>query len=218
MIAELLTDALRRKGWSIAAAARECGVNRVFLNRLVTGQVPPRARDRRLTAEHDERYRKLAVGLELPDPDGFIKEVARVQKAASNPAPTILSERYPHFSQQITKNQPHLRHEKGLLRLMSDCLGTAIGSPQADTLNEKVRKHLGESGPIMQPYVDYDYLGIVSNPPLPSLVSQRVRTCREIAGILVELDDPQEAWSDARIDACVEIAMLFYDLALLDDL
>jgi transcriptional regulator with XRE-family HTH domain len=217
MIADQLKAALRGKKWSISEAASKSDVSRSFLSRLLSGQGPPRTRSGHQTAEHDERYRSLAETLDLPDPSGFIQIVAHAQQtqSAAPPVPEILRRRYPNLHQQIAKNQP-LRNRADLLRLMGDCLGKAI-APQAERLKEEVLTRLKkapQSPPFRtQMYVTHDYLGTPSNQRLSGFASTRTQACREIGEALIKVGDNR---GDASVDACVEIAQLFYDLALLD--
>ncbi len=214
MIAEQLKAALRRKEWSITAAAKESGVDRSFLSRLLSGQDPPRTRDGRETAEHDERYWNLAKALDL-DAASFVATVAQVQKnqPAVLPVSNLLHARHPRFKDQIDKNRP-LRHKPDLVRLLSDCLSAVVGFRRAKALTKEVLDLLGSSPPPRsfkkQPYVEYDYLGLPSSRVLERSVSARAQTCREIGDALVAIEAP-----DAE-DACVEVAMLLYDLAMLD--
>lgn len=214
MISEQLRSALRRKGWSITAAAKKSGVDRSFLSRLLSGQDPPRTRDGRQTAEYDERYWNLAKALDL-DAVSFVQAVGRVQKShpAVLPASILLHARHSRFKDQIDKNRP-LRHKPDLVRLMSDCLVAAVGTRRAKALTQEVLDLLGGSPPPRsfkkQPYVEYDYLGLPSSRVLERYDSARAQTCREIGDALVEVKAP-----DAE-DACVEVAMLFFDLAMLD--
>ncbi len=215
MIAEQLEAALRRKGWSISTAADKSGVNRSFLSRLVNGQDPPRSRSGHQTAEHDDRYRRLAEALEL---DGFVESVARIQQGQSA-LPTAFSalrRRYEGFSRLIAKNQP-LRHRPDLLRLMNDCLAKSLSPAQAEKLNREIRTNLPKTprtppAEAQQPYIAHDYLGFPSNLRSPSYLSPRAQTCRDIGYALIDAGHPD----DKCLHACIEIAMLFYDLALLD--
>jgi len=214
MIAEQLKAALRRKEWSITAAAEKSGVDRSFLSRLLSGQDPPRTRDGRETAEHDERYWNLAKALDL-DAASFVATVARVQKSqpAVLPVSNLLNDRHSRFKNQIDKNRP-LRHKPDLVRLMSDCLSAIVGLSRAKVLTKEVLGRLGSSPPppsfMKQPYVEYDYLGLPASRVLERFASARMQTCREIGDALVELDAPYAE------DVCIEVAMLFYDLAVLD--
>ncbi len=214
MIAEQLKAALRRKEWSITTAAKKSGVDRSFLSRLLSGQDPPRTRDGRETAEHDERYRNLAKALDL-DVASFVATVVQVQNSqpAVLPVSTLLHARHSRFKDQIDKNRP-LRHKPDLVRLMSDCLSADFGLPRAKVLTKEVLDLLGSSPPpqsfMKQPYVEYNYLGLPSSWVLERFASARMQTCREIGDALIALDAPDEE------DVCVEVAMLFYDLAVLD--
>lgn len=81
MIARKLQRALGAKGFTISKAAEVCGVDRTFLSRLLAGERPPRTREGRLTAEHDERYSNLARGLGL-NAEEFVDIVVAEQRAA----------------------------------------------------------------------------------------------------------------------------------------
>lgn len=216
MIAETLQAALNRKGWSVTKAAKASGIDRAFLSRLLNGQDPPRTREGRRTAEHDARYRKVAVALGLEDPNGFIDMVARIQKGQPGavPVPEALRARYPRFQDQIASNQP-LRTRSAFVRLMKDCLVTAFGELQAEQLGKEVQIQLrGASQPPLfkTQYVGHDYLGIRSSHLLPRLGSQRARFCWQIGDALIEVCGP----ADDAVRDCVNIARLFYDLALLE--
>lgn len=217
MIAGILRTALNSRGWSVTEAAARSGIDRPFLSRLLNGQDPPRTRDGRRTAEHDDRYRKIAVALGLDDPDGFVEMVARIQRGqpAVLPVPIALRHRYPAFEQQIADNQP-LRHRSNFMRLMKDCLVAALeGDQAAAAIGKAVESQLkrASQAPFFKTqYVGHDYLGIRSNHRLPSLGSQRARLCRQIGDALVELCGS----ADDAVGGCVHIARLFHDLALLE--
>jgi len=215
VIAEQLKAALRRKEWSVTTAARESGVDRAFLSRLLNGQDPPRSRSGHQTAEHDDRYRRLAKALEL---DGFVESVARIQlgQSALPSFFSVLRRRYEGFSRLIAKNQP-LRHRPDLLRLMSDCLNESLDSTHAEKLSREIRTKVPTTprtppAETQQPYVAHGYLGFPSNLRAPSYPSPRAQTCRDIAYALIDADHPDEKC----LRVCIDIAMLFYDLSLFD--
>ncbi|MCP4660241.1 MAG: hypothetical protein GY856_32985 [bacterium] len=107
-----------------------------------------------------------------------------------------------------------MRHKPDLVRLMSDCLSADVGLRRAKVLTKEVLGLLGSSPPpqsfMKQSYVEYDYLGLPSSRVLERFASARTQTCQEIGDALVELKAPDDE------DVCVEVAMLFYDLAVLD--
>lgn len=151
-----------------------------------------------------------------PSPDtSSISEDWASHGTSSPSTAAILHARYPRFGPQIAKHQPLPRHKPGLVQLMTDCISSAIGPPRSDKLLARARKQLDRPLATQPPYVDYDYLGPVSSPPLPILISQRTQTCRQIGDIILSFGGPDA--DDAEVDTCVDLAMLFYDLALLDD-
>ncbi len=77
---ELLREAMTRSGKSRASLCREANVDRVFLWNLLKGKVPPRAREGHELADQDERYRRMAVVLQMPDVGGFISRVVFEQR------------------------------------------------------------------------------------------------------------------------------------------
>lgn len=98
MIGEEIRAALARKRWSIARAAKESGVERTFLSRLVNGSPPPRVKKGRQTAEIDPRYRRLAEALDIPNPGAFIQEVIAAQ---ASPLAPELSEQQKAFLRHL---------------------------------------------------------------------------------------------------------------------
>lgn len=65
-VAAVVRRAMTDQNLTVLATARELGVSRGFIRRIVEGQPPPRRRAGRETADKDERYEALAKLLHVP--------------------------------------------------------------------------------------------------------------------------------------------------------
>jgi len=209
MIAEEIKSALARKRWSIARAAKESGVERTFLSRLVNGLPPPRTKKGRQAAEIDPRYRRLAEALCLPNPDAFIQEVMDAQ---SGPSTTeTLSKGQKRFLAYLlgSLREVPIEHKANITALLNQCVRAGNSYQGIPRLRRLILSQLESELPI-------------SGPSSPSssqaFIGQRDhRPDRSDLSELLERigDQTCSVQEDYAIDSQFEVAQILFELSRL---
>ncbi len=228
-VGDMLREALDRKGWSILKAekeidAKEIGVNRFFLGRLVKGDRPPKLRrGSRSSTPPDERYRRVAVGLGL-DVEGFLDAVERAQAVKPSRGPRKTEEtarrseglrlpgdvrsRYPELAKVVDPARP-LAGEDEIRDLANRCLSALLLPQESRYWQERLRSMKRSARP--SPMPEHDRIGEENAFDLHVSFHEDARLCVNIADAIT---DPSERYDKvtASIGARAVIGRLFFEV------
>ncbi len=228
-VGDLLRAALKRKDWTIQKAAEIVKVDRFFLGRIVNGQRPPRERrGGRSTMVPDDRYRRLAVGLELDDVEDFLEAVARAQAPRRPPRRIKIEQEAPAVQDRPTLAidlESHYPELMGIVDL------TSLGKGEAELENlvyrcldallpQEKQYWQGRLRSLQRPpgggnVTEHAHIGSSAVLELHRRLHPDARLCLRIADELTDSapTDDKMPLSESR-KARVKIASLFFELGL----
>lgn len=230
-IATILNEAILARGWNIKKAAKEIGVDRSFLTRLVKGGRPPRLREgTRAAAVADHRYQKIATSLDL-DKDLFLGLIHDEQTKVHSPRnvspketpplpettgglcfSTNFIHRHGDLYTIVAENQP-FQGKQSFLQILKSAIDLLLPLQEA----RRWKLHLPPTSDRRHPHsfrlTEHDHLGSRFNSGSSSSRQEDAKTCLRLAEKLTDLDIGDTSHNPESRKAQIAIASLFYELA-----